>query len=789
MGTVPGVSEPPNDLRREIIDARTVSDLGSLLRHLRRREARRQGRVLTYRELAARSGWSRGIIGEYLGGRVLPPADRFDVLVQLIGADPVEQGALATARDQVEERRRAGAFRQAEAGRQAVLPATPQQLPAPIPRFTGRARHLAALDGMLESSRAPGMSVTVLSGAGGIGKTALAVYWSHRIAHRFPDGQLYLDLRGFDPAGPPLDPGDALRILLRAYHVSAGEVPEGLDAQAALFRSIVAGRRVLLVLDNAQDADQVRPLLPGATGCLVLVTSRAPLTSLVSREGAWPVRLDLLTDDESWLLLAGRLGRDRLAAEPGPVAEIIERCARLPLALAVVAARAAVHPHFPLSALAGQLREARGLEAFGDDDSVGNVRRVFSWSYQRLSPRAASLFRLLTVHSGPEITGPAVASLAGLSPARCRVLIDELVRVHLLTEHTPGRYIFHDLLRAYAVELAEEHDSRTRRQTALRRVLDHYLHTAYTAAVLLYPYRDPIALTPHNRAVRPEPMADEKQARAWFAAEQHVLPGLIEQAARHELDRYAFQLAWTLVDFYLWQGDWHTWSATQRTALAAAVRLGDSHAEATAHYGLARPYLRLRRYRDAHTHLRRAVELFRRLGDAAGEGHAYFVLSSLYERKGRPRQALRHAQRCLALFEAAQHRTGRAIALNNVGWYRILLGEYDQGLAHCREALALQREIGDRHAEANTWDSIGLAYHQLSDFDEAVACYRRAAELFSDLGDRDNWAMTVIRLGDAQQAAGDVPAARRTWHQALAVLDELGRPNAAEVRARLVGGR
>ena len=768
------------DFRREVADARTVSDLAGLLRQLRRREARRCAGTLTYRELAARSGWSRGIIGEYLSGRVLPPTDRFDVLVQLLGADAAEQGALATARDRVEE------YRRALAGGSPRYPPTPRQLPAPMPGFTGREGYLAELDRMLAAPRsAPAVPLALLSGTAGVGKTALALHWAHRVADRFPDGQLYVNLRGFDPAGPPVPPGEALLLFLRAYRIPARQIPEGLDAQAGLFRSLLAGRRVLMLLDNAHDADQVRPLLPGVSGCLVVVTSRAPLASLITLEGARPLRLDLLTADESRDLLAERLGPDRLAAEPEPVRQIIRGCARLPLALAVVAARATVHPHFPLDALAAQLREARGLDAFGGEDSAGNVRSVFSWSYQRLSPHAASLFRLLAIHCGPDIAGPAVASLAGRPPARCRPLIEELVRVHLVTEHTPGRYTCHDLLRAYAAELADTHESGGRWRAALHRALDHYLHTAYSAALLLYPYRDPIALPGYGPAVWPETLADEKQARAWFAAEQHVLPGLIEQAARHGFDRYAWQLAWTLVDFYLWQGDWGAWAATQRTALAAALRLGDSHATALAHCGLARPYLRLGRHRDARTHLRHALELFRGLDDAVGEAQVQFVLGSLCEREGRHRQALRHAERCLALFEAARHRIGRAIALNNMGWYHSLLGEYHQGLAYCEQALALLREIGDRHAEANTWDSIGFAHHHLARHQDAAACYRRAAELFAELGDRDNWAATLTRLGDAYHAAGEAGTARRIWRQALAILDELGRPDAAVVRARL----
>ncbi|MGH3682708.1 MAG: BTAD domain-containing putative transcriptional regulator, partial [Natronosporangium sp.] len=366
----------------------------------------------------------------------------------------------------------------------------PKQLPAGVDGFTGREAALTVLNHLIrddDQGRATGtVAIAAITGAAGVGKTALAVHWAHQVADRFPDGQLYLNLRGFGPSGAAaLDPADAARRCLDALGVPPHRVPADLDAQLGLYRSLLAGRRMLIVLDNARDADQVGPLLPGSPTCLALVTSRDQLARLVATTAASSVLLDLLTVDEARGLLAHRLGADRVAAEPQATDEIITRCARLPLALAIAAARATTNPAFPLRALASELRDAQsGLDTLTVGDPGTEVRTVFSWSYRVASPAAARLFRLLGLHPGPDLRLPAAASLAGLPAARTRPLLAELTRAHLLTEHAPGRYTFHDLLRAYATELSQAHDSHQQRQPAVRRMLDHYLHTGHTAALV-----------------------------------------------------------------------------------------------------------------------------------------------------------------------------------------------------------------------------------------------------------------------------------------------------------------
>src|SRR5215470_6632314 len=475
----------------------------------------------------------------------------------------------------------------------------PQQLPAAVAHFAGRAAEIATLTGLLRGRADRGGTVVIsaVSGTAGVGKTALAVYWAHQVADRFPDGQLYVNLRGFDPSGQVMDPAEAVRRFLDALQVPPERIPVDLDAQAAMYRSQLAGKRVLVVLDNARDTAQVRPLLPGAPGCLVLVTSRNQLTSLIAGDGAHPVTLDLLTDEEARQLLARRLGADRVAAEPAAAEEIITSSARLPLALALVAARAAIRPHGELRVLAEQLRDTgHRWQALTGDDPASDVQAVFSWSYQPLTPPAARLFRLLALHPGPDLSTAAAASLAGLPPSAVRPVLAELTGASLLVEHTAGRYTFHDLLRAYATDQAHRIDTDQQRHTATVRMLDHYLHTAYTAERLLDPGRDPITLTPPAPDVTPQHPVDHQQALDWFTVEHPVLLAAIDQAATTGFDTHTWQLTWTLQTFLYRRGHWHDQAAVGRAAVAISHRLADPTTQTHAYLALADAYIRLGRF-------------------------------------------------------------------------------------------------------------------------------------------------------------------------------------------------
>jgi tetratricopeptide (TPR) repeat protein len=770
---------------------RTVADLSRVLRQLRRRESWRRGdSQLTYRELAAKTGWSRSMIGLYLSGHALPPTDRFDVLVQLLGATRAERNALAAARDRVDEARRAepagsvprSAHAGAAEGEYAAV--VPRALPPFAPHFTARQVELATLDRLLRARAGGTTAVAVITGAPGVGKTSLAVYWAHRVANEFPDGQVYLNLRGFEPTARVMDPAEATRILLDAMQVPAHRIPAGLDGQTALVRSILAGKRMLIVLDNARDAGQVRPVLPGTAGCLVLVTSRNELAGLVATDGAHPVLLDVLSPAESRELLARRLGYERVAAEPNAVDEIVTRCARLPLALAIVAARAAAHPDFELTSIAADLLDTRWAVLTGDDE-VTDVRAVFSWSYHTLSDAAARLFRLLGLHPGPEVTAPAAASLAGLTVPDVRPLLSELSRAHLIAEHTRGRYGCHDLLRDYATALAGAVESDHQRRAATVRMLDHYLHSAYAADRLLSAHRDPITLDQPAPGCGPEAPADHAAALAWFVAEHAVLLAVVNRAASVGLYTHTWQLGWTLTTYLDRQGHWQDWITTGTAAARAAGHVAGPSTQALAHRLLARAYSEVGRIDETQTHLQQALELVRRSGDLVGQAHTQLYLSDLWERQGRHAEALDHAQRALALYEEAGHRRGQTDALNTVGWCEAQLGAYEQAIVHCQQALRLHQDLGPGIVQATTWDSLGYAHHHLGDHAHAVECYQRAIDMFRDLGVRHDEAESLTRLGEAHQAAGDRVAANDAWQQALAILEGLDHPDAEALRARL----
>ncbi|HEX6683607.1 MAG TPA: tetratricopeptide repeat protein [Candidatus Limnocylindrales bacterium] len=778
-------------------DAATVrspDDLARLLRQLRRRDARRRGdSPLTYRELAAKTGWSHSSIGLYFNGQALAPTDRFDVLVQLLGASPAEQAVLATMRDRVEERRFAGGVGERNAMARPGGPVTvPHALPAPVPHFIGRSTELRALDGLLQKGSTAGGTVVIsaIGGTAGVGKTALAMYWAHRVAARFPDGQLYVNLRGFGPAEQVMDPAEAVRCFLDGLRVPPEKMPATLDGRTALFRSLLSGKRMLVVLDNARDTGQLRPLLPGTPGCLVLVTSRNLLSGLVATDGALPVTLDLLTEEEAWEFLVQRLGNERVTAEPVAVKEIITHCARLPLALAVVAARVAASPRIRLAAFATELRDThrRWVTLTGDDPAT-DVRAVFSWSYHTLTTAAARLFRLMGLHPGPDLSPVSAASLCGTTETQARQLLAELADAHLVVEQASGRYTQHDLLRAYAAEVVRD-DLAGERHEATRRMIDHYLHTAYAASRLLNTHGDPIPLDPPAPGAIAERFDGRGEAIEWLDAERSVLLAAVSRAAAAGFDAHAWRLAAAIALHLDRQGRWQDWISVAHTGLAAAVRAGDEGAQAQAHRFLARTNTRLNRLDEARGHLHRALELCRRQGDAVRQAHTYLQLSDLAAQQDDYAEAHSHARQALDLYVEAGHVEGQTDALNSVGWYLAQLGEYEKAIGYCEQSLALHQQLGPGIVEATTWDSLGYAYHHLGNHDYAISCYRRAVDLFHELGARSDRAESMVRLGDAEEAAGKLDAAIETWQRTLEMFELLDDQHGADrVGAKLHAAR
>jgi DNA-binding SARP family transcriptional activator/tetratricopeptide (TPR) repeat protein len=672
--------------------------------------------------------------------------------------------------------------------RPAPAGAVPAQLPLDVRGFTGRVEQLAELDAFRSAATGQPTAVPIVAlwGTPGVGKTALAVHWAHRVTPQFPDGQLYANLRGFDPTETVTSPPDALRGFLDALGVPPDRIPATLDAQINRYRTLLAGKRVLIVLDNARDAEQVRPLLPGAPGCLVVVTSRTLLTSLVAVEGAHPMTLDPLPAGEAHELLTRRLGRDRVAKEPAAVNEIIARCARLPLALAIVAARTAATPGRPLAALAGELGDARaGLDSFTGGDPATDLRAVFSWSYRALCAPAARLFRLLGLHPGPDVTVAAAASLAALPAAEADAALFELAHAHLVVQHAPGRYAFHDLLRAYAIDRTEALDSAAERRAAMHRMLDHYLHSARAADTALQPHRDPPALPPPEPGTTIVDVGDGEQATAWFGTERPVLLGVLERAAAAGFDQHVWQLAWAMTTFVNRRGYGEDQVTVQRLALSAAQRLDDPLGQAHAHRGLARGYGQLGRYEQAHRHFQLARELFARLENIGLEATTHLNAAWVYERQGDVRAALEQAQQAHQLYLRGDDRVGLANALNGIGWYHAQLGDHQAALESCGQALVLLEELGDRYGHAFTLDSIGYAHHHLGHHEQAITCFQRALDLFRDLGDRYREAEVLHHLGDTLQESGDLDAAGRVWREAADILQQLDHPDVDQIRAKL----
>jgi DNA-binding SARP family transcriptional activator/transcriptional regulator with XRE-family HTH domain/tetratricopeptide (TPR) repeat protein len=615
-----------------------------------------------------------------------------------LGLDPGEELAEAYVRV-LRQDIRAGSLRRAHPRTPALrstVSVVPRQLPAAPRCFIGRRRELDMLSALVDRDlgEASGLVIVATTGMAGIGKTALAVHWAHHIADRFPDGQLFVNLRGSGPSGTPILATDAVRGFLTALGVPPALIPPDTDRQAALYRTLLADRRMLIVLDNAQDAEQVRPLLPGSPGCMVLVTSRNRLTGLAAAEGARLIALSVLTEAESQDLLALNLGTVRAMAEPVAVSELIAQCGGLPLALCDVAARAIARPGLPLAALAAEMRDARRrLDVLETGESATSVRMVFSWSRAKLGERASRMFRLLGIHPGPDITVSVAATLAGLSRKEAYLALAELCDEHLLTEYVPGRYICHDLLRSYAVEEAMTRESEADRYAAVHRVLDHYLHVAGAASGFL---RDGHTEVPRTRP-RPGVMLEEirgpAQAAEWFENEQHVLLAVIGQAAESGYAPHAWQLPWVAGWYFQDKACWQRLAVAQESALAVAAGLGDLVGLAMARQQLGWLRFLLGDNVSAGRHLDEAIELARQLGD--GRLFALAVLSRAYVLQAQDRimEALVQAWQALRLYRALGDQRGEARALYAIGWHLMQLGHPQHAIHFSSRALMACRKI------------------------------------------------------------------------------------------------
>ncbi len=577
----------------------------------------------------------------------------------------------------------------------ATMHVVPRQLPAAPRCFTGRLDELAVLSALVAGDlrEASGVVIAALTGMAGIGKTALAVNWAHQVADRFGDGQLFVNLRGSGPSGTPVMPTDAVRGFLTALGVPPARIPPDTDGQAALYRSLLADRRMLIVLDNAQDAEQVRPLLPGSPGCLVLVTSRNRLTGLAAAEGAYLITPGVLTGDESHDLLALNLGAGRAMAEPVAVSELIALCGGLPLALCDVAARAVARPGLPLAALAAEMRDARRrLDVLETGESATSARMVFSWSRAKLGGRASRVFRLLGIHPGPDITVSAAASLAGLPREHAYLALAELCDEHLLTEYAPGRYVCHDLLRSYAVEEAMTRESEAERHAAVHRVLGHYLRVAGVASGFLCPYHTEVARSRARPGVMIEEIGGPAQAAEWFENEQYVLLAMIGLATEGGYAPYAWELPWVAGWYFRGKACWQRLAAAQESALAVAARLGDLAGLATARQHLGWLRFLLGDIVSACRHLDEAITLAGQLGDEPLRALAGLSRAYILRAQDRVPEAMVQARQALRLYHAVGDPLGEARALYAIGWHLIQLGDQEQAIQFSNRTLMRCRD-------------------------------------------------------------------------------------------------
>jgi transcriptional regulator with XRE-family HTH domain/tetratricopeptide (TPR) repeat protein len=762
----------------------------------------RQQRVaagLTQEDLAERSRVSVRAIADLERGRTKKPyPSSVRAIVRALGL-PEEAG------DELVTRYRAGdgAAQGGETAAQADAdePAdtdggvtVPRQLPTRVPHFAGRAEELAQLDAVLDAAAsdravgATGVVISAIGGTAGVGKTALALHWAHQVAHRFPDGQLYANLRGFDAGnGRPADPADILRGFLDALGVHPERLPADAEGLAGLFRSVVAGRRMLVLLDNAADAAQVRPLLPASPECLVIVTSRRELAALAAREGARLLQLDVLSEQEANELLVTRLGKERAADEPWAVTQLATLCARLPLALSVVVARAAAAPKLPLSSLAAELTELGGrLDALDAGDPAANVRTVLSLSYRHLPETAARMFRLLGLHPGPDISAAAAASLAGVPVAAARVALRDLTRASLLMEVVPGRFAFHDLLRAYA---AEQATTAAGVANTTRRMLDHYLHTAHRAHRVLYPGRELIDLDACAVGVAPETFGGKSSALHWLEVEYQVLLKVTDLAAREGYDAHAWRLPVVLWTFHNVCGHWHDGTRLHHLALEAARRDGSLSGEAQVLRGIGSFAMSLGAFDEAHECLTEAQAAFKRLGDDLGLARTDVIFSQTLEFQGRFTEALTVMGDALRLSESApanRHmQLVRASALNGSAWNSVQLGDLSEARAFCLQAIELCQAIGYSPGEAGTWDTLGVVLQRLGLHSDAVPCFLRAVTLDREMGNRYDLAMALVHLGETYESTGDLRGAREAWDESLLIFRALHHPAALGVRGRL----
>lgn len=724
----------------------TAADLGRALKLLARR---RPGGQVKVASLARRLNLSQSTLYAYLAGTTVPPSDVLDDLLREIGAPEADQRRLRQARDALHRRR----------GPSQRL--VPHELPADTAGFTGRAAELAALDAVLSGDSGTPARIASVSGPAGVGKTALAVHWCHRVAESFPDGCLYSNLHGYSPV-EPRDPAEVLAGFLRGLGVDGAEIPDDPHERAARFRSLLAGRRVLIVLDNALDADQARPLLPGSPTCFVVITSRADLAGLQIDPGAHPVDLRPLPATEGMALLRAHVG-SRVDDAADAARLLVDRCDGLPLALRVVAAQAVRDHAQPLADLVAEL-SGQALDLLDVGDRTTAIGTVFSWSLRHLPADATTDFALLGAHPVRELDTDGIAALFGTDARSAARRVDRLVRAHLVQRSGTGRFGMHDLVRQYARNRATELTDEVR-DAAVARLVEHVIDHATRVMDVLHPDEDP---SPTDLPT------DLATARAWLDAEWPSLLAVIADTAKRGWPAPTARLA-TVLRRHLDQGGRYSDALTiLGHALAAAKLAGDRPAEGEALRSLGVAYLRLGRHEEARQAHQAAITVCRAAGDKYGEAAALNNVGNLYERLGAYREAMDHYERALVLAHELGTRQGKAILLTNLGVAHMRLGNYAQAARECRRSLTAFRALGDLGGAARTLGNLGEIRQLAGRPADAIVRYDQALTLAAEIAARGIEIELLNRRGTAHLALGEIEKARADHEAALDVAGTIG---------------
>lgn len=666
----------------------------------------------------------------------------------------------------------------------AAPPLTPAQLPAPVGNFAGRTAALADLTRFVED-RAPAGRLAVVSGPAGVGKTALVVQWAHQIRDRFPDGQIFLDLRGHGP-DTALTAEVALAHVLSALGVPPDRQPPAVADQLGLYRSLVHDRRLLLVLDNGGSADHIRPLAPTGSGSALVVTSRRRLVSLATHYAVARVELEVLAPAESLDVIGRVLGPDRLAAEPAAAAELADLCGHLPLALRIAAARLAARPRLPIAALVAELDSAGRIDALSTEDDSVSLRQVFASAYHALSEPAALLFRRLGLHPGLDVSSRHAAVLAGTGHGRARRDIDELAGAHLLVEADLGRYRLHELVRLYALERASADDEPAVRAEAVDRLLDWFLAVADRANRVLDPGRDRVVPELRHRPDELPFNDDPAAALATLTAEHANLLAATRYAARNGRLRVAWQLSYLMAGYFESRGHAGDRIRLYQEGLAAARQAGDPIAEGLMCSGLGVACIAARRYDEALVHLDAALRLMRTGCDRRGEGHALNNLAAAYGELRRFDEAVSAAEQALAVHRSNGHNLGMMLAYNNLGHLYARTGALDRSLAELARGLTLARQVGDERLQAAILHSTAETHRYAGDADAALDCFGQALALRQRSDNRQYEARTRNEMGVTRLAGGDAAGAAADFAAALAIAEDVDDAHlAASVRANL----